>query len=240
MVSQSSVSKCIREVSDVMSKNLLKKYVKFPGDQSTQTAIKEEFFQYCGLGGVLGAIDCTHVAIVAPPNDGYHHEKNYVNRKGWHSINAQLVCDMNMRIMNVVARFPGCTHDAFIWQSCNLKKAFDNGSKIHGDGWLLGDSGYPQENHLHIPYHTVTSGSNAEQYNDAHSRGRCVIERCNSILKNRFRCLLKHRTLHYMPETACKIINTCIILHNMCVEENMSWEEYDLPAEDELFNTVNE
>lgn len=57
----------------------------------TQTAIKEEFFDYCGLGGIIGAIDCTHVAVIAPSNDGYHNEKNYVNRKGWHSINVQLV-----------------------------------------------------------------------------------------------------------------------------------------------------
>ncbi|GBN19969.1 Putative nuclease HARBI1 [Araneus ventricosus] len=134
-VSQSSVSNCIRQVSEAMTNNLLRKYVKFPDDQSTQNAIKDEFFEYCG---VLGAIDCTHVAIVAPPDDGFHHEKNYVNRKGWHSINVQIVCDMNMKILNVVARFPGCSHDAFIWQACNLRKAFDYGRKIHGDGWLLG------------------------------------------------------------------------------------------------------
>ncbi|CAL1281841.1 unnamed protein product, partial [Larinioides sclopetarius] len=30
-----------------------------------------------------------------------------------------------------------------------------------------------QENHLHSPYNTVSTSSNAEQYNDAHSRERC-------------------------------------------------------------------
>ncbi|GBN14936.1 hypothetical protein AVEN_249826-1 [Araneus ventricosus] len=148
------------------------------------------------------------------------------------------VCDINMRILNVVARFPGCTEDEFIWMSCNLKRVFDSGSKLHGDGWLLGDSAYPQELHLHTPYSTVSTGSVEEEYNIAHSRGKCVVERCNGVLKNRFRCLLKHRTLHYMPEAACRIINSCVILHNLCIGGEMKWEDFDLPAEDKLFNTV--
>ncbi|GBM44581.1 hypothetical protein AVEN_250560-1 [Araneus ventricosus] len=141
---------------------------------------------------------------------------------------------MNMKIFNVVARFPGCSHDALIWQACNLRKAFDYGRKIHGD------SGYPQELHLHTSYPTVSTGSAEEQYNAAHSRGRCVVERCNGVPKNRFRCLLKHRTLHYMPEVACSIINSCIIFQNLCVEGEIKWEDIDLPEEDILFNTVIE
>ncbi|CAL1298663.1 unnamed protein product [Larinioides sclopetarius] len=72
-----------------MSKNLLQKYVKFPDDQSAQKTVKEEF-KCCGLEGVLGTVDCTHVAIIAPSNDRYHHESNYVNIRGGHSINVQL------------------------------------------------------------------------------------------------------------------------------------------------------
>nr|CAI5840098.1 unnamed protein product [Callosobruchus analis] len=36
----------------------------------------------------------------------------------------------------------------------------------------------------------------------------------------RFRSLFKHRVLHYDPETACKIIDTCCILHNICMFKN--------------------
>lgn len=43
----------------------------------------------------------------------------------------------------------------------------------------------------------------------------------------RFRCLLKHRVLHYTPETASKIINACVILHNMCIANNLPLEEID-------------
>ncbi|CAL1296860.1 unnamed protein product [Larinioides sclopetarius] len=90
LMSQGSISHSIREVSEAMSKNLLQKYVNFPDDQSAQKTVKEEFFKCCELEGVLGTVDCTHVAIIAPSNDGYHHESNYVNIRGWQSINVQL------------------------------------------------------------------------------------------------------------------------------------------------------
>lgn len=56
----------------------------------------------------------------------------------------------------------------------------------------------------------------------------------------RFRCLLRHRTLHYHPTVAAKIIIACCVLHNKCKvaqipdveehEEQNDWEFEDLPA----------
>ncbi|KAJ8909334.1 hypothetical protein NQ315_017194, partial [Exocentrus adspersus] len=45
------------------------------------------------------------------------------------------------------------------------------------------------------------------RFNTAFKRARSTIERCNGLLKSRFRCLLKHRVLHYSPTTAAKIVN---------------------------------
>jgi len=41
-----------------------------------------------------------------------------------------------------------------------------------------------------------------------------------------FRCLLKHRTLHYKPEKA-SIINACIVLHNICIANNVPLHDDD-------------
>jgi hypothetical protein len=43
-------------------------------------------------------------------------------------------------IRDIVAKWPGATHDAHIWNNCKLAKAFEDGT-IKG-AWLLGDSGY--------------------------------------------------------------------------------------------------
>jgi hypothetical protein len=44
------------------------------------------------------------------------------------------------QLLNVVTRWPGSTHDAHIWNNCNLSLAFESG-QIHNE-WLLGDSAY--------------------------------------------------------------------------------------------------
>lgn len=58
-------------------------------------------------------------------------------------------------------------------------------------------------------------------YNTNQMRCRSLIEQCNGLLKMRFRCLLKHRVLHYSPSIASKIIYTCAVLHNMCIIQNV-------------------
>lgn len=47
------------------------------------------FYRNHRFPGVYGCIDCTHVAIF-PPNI-HNQEHAYINRKGYHSINVQLV-----------------------------------------------------------------------------------------------------------------------------------------------------
>jgi len=40
--------------------------------------------------------------------------------------------------------------------------------------------------------------------------------------------------LHYSPRTAYKIINACAVLHNTCIENNISFPQYDW--QDDIFN----
>ena len=49
--------------------------------------IKANFMAIAGMPGVVGAIDGTHIKIIAPSKD----EDVFVNRKKVHSINTQVV-----------------------------------------------------------------------------------------------------------------------------------------------------
>lgn len=71
------------------------------------------------------------------------------------------------------------------------------------------------------PIREVQPNTPEERFNNRLKSARNLIERCNGVLKNRFRCLLKHRVLHYSPQKAGLIINACVCLHNMCIENNV-------------------
>lgn len=71
------------------------------------------------------------------------------------------------------------------------------------------------------------------RYNKNHASTRNVVERCFGVLKNRFRCVLGSRGLHYSPKKTTQIINACCAVHNMCIkykciENNMELLEAEI------------
>ncbi|KAK3085501.1 hypothetical protein FSP39_004263, partial [Pinctada imbricata] len=158
-------------------------FIKWPSSDE-QSKIKESFYRVYKFPGVIGAIDGTHVPIQAPTVD----EPAYVNRKGWHSINVQAVCDDQGKFLNIEAKWPGSTHDAHIFRASDLCLHLVMHHKQLQDGILLGDSGYPCRPFLLTPYLRPAT-TNQERYNGAHVKARCVIERAFGWLKRRFHCL---------------------------------------------------
>lgn len=107
-------------------------YIKFPYTVGEQANKKVQFAAKSGFPNVIGAIDCTHVAIRAPTEN----ENASINRKHFHSMNVQIVCDADMLLTNVVARWPGSTHDSFILRHSSVGRRLEAGAVR--DGWLLG------------------------------------------------------------------------------------------------------
>lgn len=89
--------------------------------------------------------------------------------------------------------------------------------------------GYPLRPWLMTAILHADDDSPEERYNTHFKSVRSIIERCNGVLKARFRCLLKHRVLHYSPPKCVEIIIACCVLHNICVMNNV-----DLPDDEEI------
>lgn len=145
---QPTISRVITQTLDALADpDILSQFIHFPLTRHEVQRKQEEFMEKFGFPGVVGAIDGTHVRIVAPSVN----EHLYINRKRYHSINVQIVVDANYRIINVVARWPGSVHDARILDESGLKVLFEN-NHVPAGCYLLGDSGYPCKQWLLTPY----------------------------------------------------------------------------------------
>ncbi|XP_066588155.1 putative nuclease HARBI1 [Prorops nasuta] len=248
-ISLPSVSRSINKIINIFNKpEVLNTWVKFPDNLQGLQKLRNEFYIKHRFPGVIGCIDCTHVAIFPPPKeDPLYPEHIYINRKGYHSINVQLcssnritiICDSSLKIINVNAKFPGSTHDSHIWNNSNILPLMQDVSSHRQQLFLLGDSGYSLRPWIITPILNCDLSSAEERYNKRHASTRSLIERCNGVLKMRFRCLLKHRVLHYRPDVCSKIINTCVVLHNICICDNMTNPEPDGNEEIDLGMDIN-
>jgi len=69
-------------------------YIKFPTILAEKSNVKENFFLKWHMRDILGAIDGTHVEIIAPSVILIIHPLyTSIYKKGKHSINVMLICD---------------------------------------------------------------------------------------------------------------------------------------------------
>lgn len=215
-ISQSRLSVIIARIVRVIS-TYLPEYIKFPTEGNKIRDLKAGFFEIAGMPGIVGAIDCTHIRI---KNPGGEHPALYINRKGFFSLNVQVVCDSKCRIMDIVARWRGSAHDSRIWDLSSLKNKFQNGEI---QGILVGDGGYAATNYMLTPILNPL-GQREERYNAAHIRTRNCIERLFGQWKSKFRCL--YNCINVSLDTAKATIVAAAVLHNMHLsyrEENGMW-----------------
>lgn len=86
-MSQQSMSRAVEEVTIAIVNVFAEQWICFPTTNEAKNNIKEGFMQLFNFPGVVGAVDCTHIEILRPLAE----EHNYLNRKGFHSKNIQLV-----------------------------------------------------------------------------------------------------------------------------------------------------
>ena len=129
---------------------------------------------------------------------------------------------------NIVARWPGSTHDSHIFRTSHIHHQLE-GTNFE-NGVLIGDSGYACLPYLMTPYpepHTQPE----RRFNRALKVTRSLIERVFGILKHRFHVL--HSEVRMRPERVCTIVTACCILHNIAIDQNEALPECE---DDEPWN----
>ncbi|XP_017468241.1 PREDICTED: putative nuclease HARBI1 isoform X3 [Rhagoletis zephyria] len=219
---KSTVCRIITRVTKAIA-SLRSQFINLPSNGEI-LKIQEEFYNIARFPRVVSALDCTHVRIISP---GGSTAENFRNRKGYFSINVQAMCSAKLKFQNIVARWPGCTHDTMIFLNSAAKYTFDNGT--FGNGLILADSGYFLNNYLITPY--INTRTPAERlFNEAHIRTRNVIERCFGVWKRRFPVL--GIGMRCRIPLVQDIIVAAAVLHNIAIDM-----KEDKPPEDPELST---
>jgi hypothetical protein len=210
-INQSNVSRIIKRVTLQLG-GLSSQYIKMPTTNEEMSKIMFGFYAICQFPRVLGAVDCSHVKIQSP---GGANAELFRNRKGYFSINVEAICNAELKLLHIIARWPGSVHDSTIFNNSPLPVEFRIGQ--YGNCFLLGDSGYPCRPFLLTPLLHPANASQ-EAYNRAHILTRNTIERFFGVLKRRFPCLALG--LRCQLNTVLLIIVASGVLHNICKLQN--------------------
>ncbi|XP_060844436.1 LOW QUALITY PROTEIN: putative nuclease HARBI1 [Rhopalosiphum padi] len=210
-VSKTTASLIVRDVSIAIAK-LRPRFIKMPTTEREISKLQRSFYQIARFPRAIGAIDCTHVKIQNPggPNAEY-----FKNRKGYFSINVQTIACPNLKIMDVVARWPGSCHDKTIFKKSQIYYNLINGK--WGNSLIVADSGYANSLHVVTPFLNPQNYIE-ELYNESIIRTRNPVERSYGVLKRRF--LVLSLGLRLKLETTQAVTVACFVLYNIACDNN--------------------
>uniref|UniRef100_A0A8C4WRI3 Putative nuclease HARBI1 n=1 Tax=Gopherus evgoodei TaxID=1825980 RepID=A0A8C4WRI3_9SAUR len=202
-----TVGAAVMQVAKPIIKLLLRKVVTLGNVQVIVDGFAARGFPNWGGGGVIGI---WVPSILAPEHQG----TQYVNRKGYFSMELQALVDHKGCFTNIHVGWPGRVHDARVFRSTALFKLLQRGNyfpdqKITvGDVEMpiviLGDPAYPLMPWLMKPY-TGSLDSGQELFNYRLSKCRMVVE-CA------FGRLLAHITHSLRPQpNQCPLCYCCLL-----------------------------
>lgn len=199
----------IHVVKVVISKS--QQLIKWPQGREQTTA--EKFKKFAGIPGVLGAIDGTYVPIKAPEE----YPERYVNRKCYHAITLQAICDADLMFTDAYVGYPSSVSDHRIFKNSDIyQNVINRRINIPPNHFIIGDKAYPVLNWCIPPFiERSTLTNNQKNFNVAVSKTRQCIERAFALLKGRFR-RLKYLDMS-MTSFISPVILACCVLHNLCL-----------------------
>lgn len=192
------------------------RFIQWP-DEVVAADVRDKFAKVSGFPNVIGAIDGTHIKIRAPPTDA----ASYINRKGFPSINVQVVCDSSGLFTHCYAGEVGSVHDARVFRNSPIARFLERPQMYFpNDSHIIGDAAYTIHPHVMVPFRDNGHLTNRQKnFNYCLSSTRMAIERAIGQLKIRFRILLDCLPLTDIKKIP-EFIIACCVLHNICILQN--------------------
>ncbi|XP_071634693.1 putative nuclease HARBI1 [Temnothorax longispinosus] len=210
-VGRATALRAVRRVTRALFK-VADQFISWPSGEQAQIVMRK-FKENSRFLNVIGAIDGTHIRIEAPTQNA----ADYVNRKGYHSLQLQVVCDHRAFITHCYVGHPGSVHDQRIFRQSEVATYLNDEEKFPSDSHLLGDSAYVLHEHLLTPFKDNGHLNAAQRYyNFCQSSARVVVERCFGLLKGRMRSLMYTLPM-FRVDLMSEYIIACCVIHNMCI-----------------------
>jgi hypothetical protein len=158
-------------------------YIKFPTNRDETARAIALFQDECKIPQAVGAIDGTHIEIIAPDEPF-----DYFDRHHRYSVTMQAVVGENLMFLDTAIGYPGSMHDARILRASNIFTKAENGDVLKEPvislngvtirPLLLGDGAYPLLPWLLKPYPiNVILNRSQRNYNKTLSSARSTVER---------------------------------------------------------------
>ncbi|MCO5576058.1 hypothetical protein L7F22_029865 [Adiantum nelumboides] len=186
-ISTSTAQKIVIEFCDAISASGLHDLlIKWPSMERMQS-LARDFEAIHGIPYVIGTVDGSHVPIIAPRA----HQKDYFNRKVFHSIILQMTVAANCVVWDYDIGWTGSMNDWNVFQRNQLGQRC--ASSALSKYCLLGDCAYLARVWMLPPFKGSKDGLSPQEYfwNYIQSSSRMPVERAFGTLKARFRILLK-------------------------------------------------
>ncbi|XP_046617656.1 putative nuclease HARBI1 [Neodiprion virginianus] len=129
-VGRATAVRAVRRVCHALFRRA-SRFIQWPtGDGAIE--VMRGFERASGFPKTIGAIDGTHIRINAPKQNPV----DYINRKGFHSVQLQLVCDHKALITHCYAGNPGSVHDQRVLRLSEVAE------------YLNDDNAFPEDSHI--------------------------------------------------------------------------------------------
>ncbi|XP_010431602.1 PREDICTED: uncharacterized protein LOC104715936 [Camelina sativa] len=227
-----SMKKFCRAVVEIFSKEYLRSPT--PNDISRLLYIGEKR----GFSGMLGSLDCMHWKWKNCPTAW---AGQYAGRSGSPTIILEAMADYDLWIWHAYFGLPGTNKDINVLESSHLFSNLAQGiappvhytiqGKEYNMGYYLADGIYPKWSTIVQTIHEPRGPKN-KYFATQQEACRKDVERAFGVLQSRF-AILKGPVRFWKKNVLHDIITTCIILHNMIIED-----ERDLNAPIEVEREV--